>query len=276
MSDHPNENSSSSDKQKNGASPSPKIASNQSPFELSDSCSDDDMIENPNSSSNPPPLKNNSLSKRLHSIPGLRIRQRLIPENLNIKNYTTYDLVCTHNLTMRGTRYHFQLSLQGFPLFHVKMKSRRPSTSIPISSGSEMHLSQPTFAGYLLQTDDHQTLSLRRDTEFGDELMTIKYAEYGLGVPKKITVNMFLHDSSLPTVLVNKQPQLVDGIYFLSFGDKEVISSVKNCILIGEENNYPYLFARKIGKDKMQFDAFQYFTPLDIISFGISLFIAIS
>ena len=260
---------------------SPKISSSPFPFELNDGKQENDIInsspednEQIITGTSDGQLTTEALTNRLKAIPNLRIRKRQFPDNLNIETYPTYDFIEYGTYTVRGHRYHFQLSCNGRPLYHVKMKSKRPA-SIPIAEGSELHFSKPPYAGFLLNTDGHQTFSLRKQSEYGNELMTIRYVSQGSGQPKRIYFSMFLHDSALPQNLENKQPDFNGENYTLDFGrGKAVVPSVKNAIIVGSEDKYPYLIARKIKKDTMQFDAFVCFTPLDIIAFGISLFFA--
>jgi len=188
-----------------------------------------------------------------------------------------YKCVRSSTFTIRGRRIHFQFYQGDLPLFHTKLKSKRPTDPIPIQKGTEMHYSSNDFVGFMLSTNDHLDFSLRSQTEYGKEILSIHmtYPNIAMNTPKDIRVNFFIKDSFMPHDLISKKPTMNDdGEWILDFHGKPLITSVKNSIFISETENIEYVITRKTDTDTVEIDAVDLISPLSVFGIALSLFIS--
>ena len=230
--------------------------------------SNDSSTEYDDEGGSPPP-KIISLS----SLRGVTFRKRVDPSTT--KSRDEYKITRHTKHTIKGKRVLFEISRNGKILYSTKMKGRRPDEPLPIAKGAEMHYSSKSFAAYLLSGNGHKSYSLRAQTTFGKELLTVAM-ELTNGekmLPKTVTVTFFLKDSLIPTKLVNMQPTFHDdGVFTLNFGGKEAVTSIKNCILINQENKVEFLMVRKTSKDVVMADAVNVMSPLSVFAIVLTLF----
>lgn len=208
-----------------------------------------------------------------HKIKGLTVRKRVDPTTSSSRD--SYQIQRTIKHTMKGKRIYFQIKMGNNILYTTKMKGKRPDDPLPIAKGSEMHYSSTEFAGYLLCGNKHTIFSLRAQTTFGKELLSILFESPNgdKTMPKKISVSFFLKDSLIPKKLVNLDPSINDdGYYELNFHNKQVIPSIKNCILINEENKCEYVMVRKVSDDLVEADAVNVLSPLAVFAIVLSLY----
>lgn len=210
---------------------------------------------------------------RIGNIPGIKIRYRSDPGVT--KRRVTFRIVRQMKRSIRGLRVYFTIYDKETPLFTTKMKGRKPEGPLPIAKGPEMHYRDNNFAGYLLSGDNHSQFSLRVKEPFGTELLAMHFSLHNgdKRSPRDIRVNFFIRDSIIPDVLVNKRPEFnPDGYWELDFGDRFLISSIRNVILIREEDGVEYLCIRKIEKNIIEADAAEVVSPLTVFGVVLSLF----
>lgn len=236
-------------------------------FMITEQQRDDENIE-PNENNHQPTQLPLSISK----FKGITYRKRANPL---VSTKDSYQIHRTTKHSIKGTRVYFQFKKDNQILYSTKMKGKRPDDPLPISSGSEMHYSSDKFAGYLLSGNKHTIYSLRAQTTFGKELISILFESPNgdKTLPKKISVTFFLKDSLVPTKLVNLEPTLnEDGGFELNFHNKKVIPSIKNCILINQENKCEFLILRKTSDDIVEIEAVNVISPLAVFAFALSLY----
>lgn len=222
---------------------------------------------------NPDDLKPTQLPLSISKIKGLPFRKRVDPSVSSSKN--TYQIHRQVKHTIKGTRIYFQMKKGNQVLFSTKLKGKRPDDPIPIATGSEMHYSSDKFAGYLHSGNKHTIYSLRAQTTFGKELISILFESPNgdKSLPKKISVTFFLKDSLIPTKLINLEPNFNDdGFFELNFHNKPVIPSIKNCILINQENNCEFMISRKVSDDVLEAEAVNIMSPLAVFAIILSLY----
>ena len=141
-------------------------------------------------------------------IKGLTIRKRVDPSVSSARD--SYQIERSIKHTLKGKRIYFQIKIGNNILYSTKMKGKRPEDPLPIAKGSEMHYSSEQFAGYLLSGNKHTIFSLRTQTTFGKELLSILFESPNgdKSLPKKISVTFFLKDSLIPKKLVNLDPSM--------------------------------------------------------------------
>lgn len=191
-----------------------------------------------------------------------------------MSRFVTYKLDKKKILSIRGVRIHFQLSFYGKDLYHTKIKTHRPKGSIPFGEGSSMRYSQEKFAGYLLISRSNSLYSVRKEIEYGYELLSFQIFQCP-DRPRMIDCTIFSDIEFIPKKLISLEPSYCSRThkYSLCFFGKTAITSVKNNILIGKEDRLPYVMIRKVGKDLMELDAPAIFPPLCIFGLGIASFI---
>lgn len=210
---------------------------------------------------------------RVGNIPGIKIRHRVDPSTT--RERVTFRIVRQMKRTIRGLRVYFTIYDGKTPLFTTKMKGRRPDGPLPIAKGGEMHYRDEEFAGYLLSGNNHSQFSLRIKDPFGTEVMAVHFSlhESDKRSPRDVKVNFFIRDSMIPDVLVNKRPEFnPDGYWELDFGDRVLISSIRNVIFVREEDNVEYLCVRKIAKNVVEADAAEIISPMTVFGVVLSLF----
>ena len=186
----------------------------------------------------------------------------------------TYQITRESFVTLKGKRIHFQIYKEDKPIFHSKLKGKRPNKPIPIGNGSEVHFSQNDFAAFLLSDPTFLNFSLRAKTEYGKELLSI-HVEYRNGdkkLPRIVKVNFFAKDSLIPPNLISKDPVAnEEGQYELYFHDKPVVSSVKNFIFIDPSNGIEFCCIRRVSKTVFEVDTVDMMSPLAILGLVVSI-----
>ena len=190
-----------------------------------------------------------------------------------MSRFITYQIERDSDFTLKGFRYHFQLSFEGEFLYHSKTKSKRPEDPVYISSGNQMHFSQEKFDAVLLTNNQNSFFSLRKDNEMGEELLTIEIFTTSRSLPRTTKMNIFEKMPFIPNKVHSLLPEFKNGAWQLSFLGKQVISSIKNCILVGDDN-LPYFMIRRISQDIIEIDAPQIFPPLSIFGLGLAIWIS--
>jgi hypothetical protein len=182
----------------------------------------------------------------------------------------TFRFSVKSHLTIRGIRIHFQLCLNGYPLFHSKLKSRSPSSAVGISSGSSAHFSQPQFAGFLIPSEHRSQFILKQNSMSGPELMDITFS-YVKGLnPKQIRIRVG------DRLYVNEKPTKdIHGHWCVSFGGKLAIPSVKNCVIIPEHGSRDYAMQmRRVSASDCELDSAGIFSPLCLFGYAIAAFLS--
>lgn len=195
--------------------------------------------------------------------------------------YNAYIFTYKKKKTVKGFRYHFQLTQNGIPLYHSKTKNRHTSEPICISSGRECHFSQTNFAGFLAQGKKNQFM-LYKNSLSGQQLMNITIKSLKGPIPKEINVVIHNYIDENPKSnhkgsihLVNMKPEKdQNGRYSLSFDGKYAIPSVKNCILVADGREQTYISARRISSTSCEIDALSTISSLCIFGFVLSSFVS--
>ncbi|OHT06544.1 hypothetical protein TRFO_25437 [Tritrichomonas foetus] len=209
----------------------------------------------------------------LGKIRGVTIRKRVDPTSTNQREEYKIKRKVKH--TLKGARVYFKFISNGKVLYSTKMKGKRPDGPLPIAKGDDFHYSNESFAGFLLSGNNHTDFSLRAQTKYGKEMLSIKMERPNgeKKLPKGIKVTFFLKDSLIPTKLVSLEPAFNDDGYFeLNFRNKKVVASIKNCILINSENKCEFMMARKVDKNVVEADAVSVMSPLAVFAIVLALY----
>ena len=256
----------------------PFVLQDTSPFELSSSY-EDENVENKAKDEQPLPL--DETSDATSSLEQFYMNGSKSPLYRPPRNATKiYIFTYEKKEGLTATRHHFQLSLDGIPLFHTKTRSRHPNGLAYISNGVKCKFSQNNYEGVLKIDKKQHFFSLRHKSQDGPEIMTIHMKATKGPVPKRTKVVLKNFGSSNSTnenkkiTLVNLKPtQESSGRWTLSFGGKLAIPSIKNCILVIKNGNEePLLTVRRISNTTLEIDAKDNFPPLYIFAYALSTF----
>lgn len=260
----------------------PFVIQDTSPFELSSSSYDysEPTFEHKTQSNSP-------ISSPIEKFYNQTSKKMLFdsPRHMSYTYFFNYNKV----ETLKGPRFHYQLTLNESPLFHTKTKNRHPSDPVRISSGKECHFSQKEYEGYLLINKKRTSFSLHSKTINGPELMTIELEQVKGPFPKntKVIFKNFSEpieeecngeiendSSNKDLILCNLKPQKEEekGHWTLDFNGKYAIPSVKNCILVKESSNDHMISFRRISSNSCEIDARDYFPPICLFALGLSSF----
>ena len=170
-----------------------------------------------------------------------------------------------------GSKVSFQFTLDDDDLYHCKMKSRHQSEGVPISKGSETHIS--SHDNYILSSSNHYhyfTLTRGKST-----LLKLKFdlIDDKKKAPKKIKAKWTPDDGTPHFVLVSKAPDFDEetGIWSLDFGGRYAAPSVKNAILVDPETQEVEAMFRRVDPWEMHVDARAKMPPLFLFAVLVCL-----
>ena len=152
--------------------------------------------------------------------------------------------------SVRGKRFHYQLSLDNVPLFHAKLKAPHQKEPFPISAGSETHYSNSTYIMESNHEGSHFVLKEGEKVIFECE-MTKQPEE----APKKIEA-VYKPEDGPEIRVVNQEPVKKDnGEWFLDFDGRFAIPSIKNAVLINPESQDVLFNVRKVEPWEINVDS---------------------
>jgi hypothetical protein len=142
---------------------------------------------------------------------------------------------------------------------------------IPIVVGGDVHLASKTWDCVLLHGNQYSAFSLRKETQIGEEIMSLKFTRLKDDVihPRKLECCFFHPDPLCPRRLDSADPEMTGrGKWSLYLKSERAISSVKNCRL-DDEMHHHYCYVRKLEKNVLEIEARE--SLPDICIFGIGL-----
>lgn len=187
----------------------------------------------------------------------------------------TYQIVRKSAYKIKGYRHEFQCIYNGTEMYHAKVKPYADTHVIGISEGTESHIKSDNFEAVLLHANSFSDFSLRKENQFGDELMTFTFRkDPKLKVhPRILTVYFQKHPPSVPDKLETIPPIPTDDLNWeVDLQSESVISSIKNCRLEDEHHGY-YLIIRKVDNDVLEVETTLNITAIHTFALGIGAFL---
>lgn len=178
----------------------------------------------------------------------------------------------TQNTTIKGFRINFLFTSSTSENLSAKIKPRKDSSSIGISKGSESHIKSKSFIGVVLFTNNFCDASLRMDEMYGKEICTIQFRQNVPDSPRDVSLHMFDQPSTIPQKLESKQPEFIDGQWFVDLHSDNAVASIKNSCLC-DEKGLAYIVIRKVSKDKLEIKSYHEISDLILFSICISSFL---
>ena len=169
-------------------------------------------------------------------------------------NRVSYHLESESTFKLTGFTYSFSLTRGSEHLMSLKFKS----------SAKEVPLECESFKGVILLNRDGNQYCLRRESELGRDVCTVRYNK-SKSTPSTRVCRVYLleRDSSLPYVL--RSCSASDD----RFGPRHVLPSVKNCILVDAEKQEK-MAVMKVGKNTLCIDAVSEIPPHIVFLVGVS------
>ena len=169
-------------------------------------------------------------------------------------NRVSYHLESESTFKITGFSYSFSLTRGSELLMSLKFKS----------SAKEVPLECENFKGVILLNRDGNQYCLRRESELGRDVCTVRYNK-SKSTPSTRVCRVYLleRDSSLPYVL--RSCSASDD----RFGPRHVLPSVKNCILVDAEKQEK-MAVMKVGKNTLCIDAVSEIPPHIVFLVGVS------
>lgn len=188
---------------------------------------------------------------------------------------STYQIIRKSSMKMKGYRHEFQLVFNDTEMYHAKIKPYTDSHVIGISEGTESHIKSQNFEAVLLHANSFTDFSLRKENQFGDELMTFTFRkDQKLKIhPRILTVYFQKHPPSVPEKLETISPVPTDDLKWeVDLNSEHVIASIKNCRLEDPQHNY-HLIVRKVDEDILEVETTLNITALHTFALGIGSFL---
>lgn len=187
--------------------------------------------------------------------------------------FVTYQVRRTKSTNIRGKRTTFVLSKQDKVIYSAKYKPIKISDYIPIYDGDKPHFKNNSVA-VLLFSNDLSDYSLRVPNKYGNEVLTLHFTRFMAegAKPRHMSVRFYDNKRSLPERLENVAPVFKDDSWIVDLNSNDAISSIKNCKLIGDDQN-PYAYIRKMEKEVLEVETLEEFDEICVFAFAISSFL---
>lgn len=168
---------------------------------------------------------------------------------------------------LNGVRQYFKCYDNGSLMFSSKAKTSG-SREIPISYGSEVHLSTGSKDALLLNTENNTRFVLKNIKQDKIELVVhFELPRKDLDGTKRTRVSFYGSESlafDLISSVVTDTP---------TFGGKYRTFSVKNSNLVNEENGDMLVVIRKVDKGILEIDSLLQLSQIQLFALGISSFL---
>jgi hypothetical protein len=213
-----------------------------------------------------------------HPTPIQEIPQ-LPPVNVIEKRMRCYQMTRFSVRSIKGRRLRFQLRDEtGAIYLDSKLKSATPSV-IHVSRDKAMHFRDKDYYGAIVASSSMSSYSIRERTQYGPELAVIKFAQKrGIGLFRKqryprVMRVLFSEGSDVPRFLMSKMPgRSPIGQWYLDFGPRPIVSSVKNAILIDSQGQ-EMCFVMKAQDGSLNVETVERMSPLVVFAIGVASYL---
>ena len=184
-----------------------------------------------------------------------------------------YRMTRSHKISIHGKTTFYQLYKNDILLLHTKVKTMKSNGICYIAKGPELHSKNDKNIGAILFVNNRTTFSVRKNNEFGEEIMTIIYKPGNYGAPRQMTIFFPNIQKNIPQNLFNKVAILDDYCnWALDTKGKFIMKSIKNCIIVNKRNR-EFATVLKIEKETIEIEAKDAFSHLIIFAIGLSSFL---
>ena len=180
----------------------------------------------------------------------IRNQLRVIPRKISPH---IYRINRQSTMKLSGYRHDFQLYFGDEPMYHAKVKPYSSLNQIGIAEGTTSHISSSNFEGVLLHANSFMDFSLRKQSTFGDELMSFSFKkDPSVSKPRDLSVTFYRHPPSVPDHMNSVEPSLTAELEWeIDLKSSKVIPSIKNCRLEDDQKRN-YIIIRKISEDDIE------------------------
>ncbi|KAH0795881.1 hypothetical protein GPJ56_000248 [Histomonas meleagridis] len=240
-------------------SPDTKSKGNAKKPIVKESSSDSDSTSNkkPKSNTKAKPAKSDAKSKKKPAKDSPKKSKRETSEDdvpKYVPEFLNYRCMRRVNSMPSGSKVTFEFSLDDNDLYHCKMRKKHQLKNVPISEGSETHIS--SIDNYLLSSSHHfHNFTLMSGS---DVLLKIKFDNSKGGKkPKAIKAKWTPNDGTRAFMLVSKEPDYdaKTKTWSLDFGGRYAKPSIKNAILVDHKTHEVQAMFRRVDPWEMHVDA---------------------
>ena len=162
-------------------------------------------------------------------------------------------------------------------LYTAKYRSSSIDPIISLFKGNTGHLKEDHAEGVILTSEKLTNFSLRKQSRYGNELMSLKFVKSILNSKKPRSIQIYASidssdsNHSKPIFLRNLEPKrTVFGTWELNLNSKNVCASSKNCRIINDSTKETVFIIRKVEKHVIEIEAMKCFSLLQLFALAIS------
>jgi hypothetical protein len=202
----------------------------------------------------------------------LNSQLRRLPNSDKPTDLIPYQIRRVSSLTLKGQRTQFSLIRDGSIVLYSKIKAQATTEIVHISKArADFHFSSDSFEAALLASRGFKAFSLRLRSQFGPELLVIRYRAPLLEcAPRVVHVFFTGPPDGIPSELVSKPPVITAvGTWMLDLKGRIGKKSIKNCILI-DRNGREFMSVMKMKSKEIVVESHPAISELCVFAVGVS------
>ena len=158
-----------------------------------------------------------------------------LPNHKKPTNMIPYKMVKKWSLSLKGKVTQLILYQNDRPILQTKMKIGKSTDSLLVSQcGEDLEFKGEKYECAILTGNNFTTYSLRIGTQFGPEIMNIKYEQAMVAcAPRVVTVFFRTAPEGVDRELVSKKPKMTSAdTWMMDLKGRIGVRSNRNCVLI--------------------------------------------
>jgi hypothetical protein len=175
-------------------------------------------------------------------------------------------------LTLKGQRTQFSLIRDGEVILYSRMKAQAATEAVHMTKAKkDFHFSSQASEAVLLASRGFRAFSLRIRTQFGRELIVLRYEPHRLEyAPRNVRLFMADPPEGLPPELASRKPVTTAvGTWMLDLRGRIGKRSIKNCVL-EDQQGHEILSIMKIKSKEFVIETRPEMSELCVFAVGIS------
>ena len=189
-----------------------------------------------------------------------------------LKDFLTYRVTKEKFFTIKGNQFNFHFFLDNVPLYDTNYRFSKHN-QMPIFPHSNFmnytSSSSKNFPCLSITESNHRFILYKNSLTIPEnQIMNLSFLSVSPTMPQK--AQLFIEKDNTSINYASKKPKLHrTGAYMLDFHQRKAIRSIKNCILVDDNQNESILI-RKETLDSLAIDSLPNIDPLYLFAIGIS------